>query len=672
MWRKAFALVYLFATLSLSAAVARAEPLDFDLPGGGHFYKQANGQGGQGETGYAITDDAGIPFWSTLRQLGGPEVLGYPASQRLIWDGFVIQVLQKVVLQWHPETRTVAFLNVLDLQHDRGLDDWLLVYRMTPRPFDTSPDTGLSWEAVEQRHWAMLNANAAIRARYFGDPFALDHFGLPVGSADLGNAFVVRAQRVVFQYWKEDVPWARRGEVTVANGGDLLKETVLANDPAMTPTLPRGGAPTARDHAWRTPGYVAAVGGLIYDRNCVPLRSAGINAPNLLYRAGQDDTLAWMRDRRLRWVRVFVSGHRLGADRAPTDAASAAASLRAFLARVEDFNARHGPEDSIYVLVSLTDYYPPGVPGDGYAFDHPVWAGSPVLPAPWYRAGVRQFDFDQEHGAGIARALPNYEVNYLPWVRQIVSSVAGSPALFGWQLGNELKARGSERNGISSAQAYDWYTAFTRDVVDTIRTLDRNHLIVMGAQYMAELVDWEYRPQGGLASERVPTYRNVVQQMLAACGRYCWNVWGLTMYDFNPYASDDARLFAQAGVASLASEYGFTRGTDSQMQQRFGGDRAAAVANGLARAWTDLDGQMQPREWSAAELVTNAPLAAIAPWGSPAPGFEAALDVDAERGVTGTPDEAPLWNAWVGVATKLEQANRAAGVSAPCMAKRTP
>src|SRR5207237_2845218 len=237
------------------------------------------------------------------------------------------------------------FLNVLDLHHDHGLDDWLLVYRMTPPPFDTSPDTGLSWEAVKQRHWAILNENAAIRARYFGDPFAIDHFGLPVGSADLGNAYVVRAQRVVFQYWKEDVPWAHRGEVTVANGGDLLKETVLANDPAMTPTLPPNAPLTgpARDHDWRAPGYVSAVGGLLYDRNCVPLRSAGINAPNLLYRAGQDETLAWMRDRRLRWGRVFVTGHRLGADRAPTDAASAAAALGAFLARVADFNARHGP-----------------------------------------------------------------------------------------------------------------------------------------------------------------------------------------------------------------------------------------------------------------------------------------------------------------------------------------
>ena len=41
---------------------------------------------------------------------------------------------------------------------------------------------------------------------------------------DMGNSFVVRAQRAVFQYWKEDVPWAKKGEVTLANSGDLAKE----------------------------------------------------------------------------------------------------------------------------------------------------------------------------------------------------------------------------------------------------------------------------------------------------------------------------------------------------------------------------------------------------------------------------------------------------------------
>ena len=46
----------------------------------------------------------------------------------------------------------------------------------------------------------------------------------------------MRAQRVVFQEWKEDVPWARRGEVTVALGGDIAKEAgILPNPEALRP-----------------------------------------------------------------------------------------------------------------------------------------------------------------------------------------------------------------------------------------------------------------------------------------------------------------------------------------------------------------------------------------------------------------------------------------------------
>ena len=35
---------------------------------------------------------------------------------------------------------------------------------------------------------------------------------------------VVRCQRAVFQQWKQAVPWARAGDVTVANAGDIVKE----------------------------------------------------------------------------------------------------------------------------------------------------------------------------------------------------------------------------------------------------------------------------------------------------------------------------------------------------------------------------------------------------------------------------------------------------------------
>ena len=119
--------------------------------------------------------------------------------------------------------------------HDRGLDDWLLVYRQTPKPFDTKPDTGLPWDKVVARHLAFLDQNQAIKTLFLSDPSWLDHYGLPVSYADEGNSFVIRAQRATFQYWKEDVPWAKKGDVTVANGGDLAKEAYLWPVDAVIP-----------------------------------------------------------------------------------------------------------------------------------------------------------------------------------------------------------------------------------------------------------------------------------------------------------------------------------------------------------------------------------------------------------------------------------------------------
>ena len=95
--------------------------------------------------------------------------------------------------------------------------------------------------------------------------------------------------------------------------------------------------------------------------------------------------------------------------------------------------------------------------------------------------------------------MPNYEVHYKPWVRQLVSDLSESPAILGWQLGNELKARNNVRNGIEDG--YDWYLDFVKDMTDTIRSVDKNHLIFVGAQYFAELTDIPYRP-GPAASSR--------------------------------------------------------------------------------------------------------------------------------------------------------------------------
>ena len=56
-----------------------------------------------------------------------------------------------------------------------------------------------------------------------GDPLTI--FGLPTSRVeDMGNHYALRTQRAVFQQWKENVPWASAGQVTIANGGMIAQE----------------------------------------------------------------------------------------------------------------------------------------------------------------------------------------------------------------------------------------------------------------------------------------------------------------------------------------------------------------------------------------------------------------------------------------------------------------
>ena len=84
---------------------------------------------------------------------------------------------------------------------------------------------------------ALLTAKV-YNACFLSDPDWLNHYGLPQSYGDFGNVFVIRAQRAVFQHWKVDVPWARAGDVTIANGGDVAKEAGLIPKDATTPEEP--------------------------------------------------------------------------------------------------------------------------------------------------------------------------------------------------------------------------------------------------------------------------------------------------------------------------------------------------------------------------------------------------------------------------------------------------
>jgi hypothetical protein len=59
----------------------------------------------------------------------------------------------------------------------------------------------------------------------------------------MGNHYAVRLQRAVIQEWKQDVPWAKAGQATVANGGDIAKEAGLFPAPALAAGV-AGAAPT--------------------------------------------------------------------------------------------------------------------------------------------------------------------------------------------------------------------------------------------------------------------------------------------------------------------------------------------------------------------------------------------------------------------------------------------
>lgn len=235
---RTFALLALLSALLPQAALAA--PADWAIPGG-RFFTQTGGPSGQ--RGYAVTDADGVRFWEAFQTLGGVQAVGYPVSSRFVHGGFVTQAMQKAVFQWRPETGSVSLVNVFDDLARADRNDWLLSARSTPRPLPPEFDAGHDWATIVRERTALLDARPAIRRRYLAVPDPILMYGLPTSRVeDMGNHYAVRLQRAVIQEWKVDVPWARAGETTVANGGDILKEAGLI--PAEA-TWSGGAAPTA-------------------------------------------------------------------------------------------------------------------------------------------------------------------------------------------------------------------------------------------------------------------------------------------------------------------------------------------------------------------------------------------------------------------------------------------
>ena len=227
------------------ASPLQAADADYAIPNG-HFFTQTAPQG----LGYSVLDEASAPFWSEYQRLGGVQAVGYPISRRFLWNGFVCQAMQRVVFQWDPQSGEVRFVNVFDLLSDAGLDDQLQAVRSVPKPLDPSFDGGKDFGQIVQARLALLEDNPAIQVAYhavIGDPIVMN--GLPTSRVtDNGNHYALRTQRVVYQQWKEDVPWAVTGQVTVALGGSIAAEFGVFPDAVLQAEAVAGesrGAPLA-------------------------------------------------------------------------------------------------------------------------------------------------------------------------------------------------------------------------------------------------------------------------------------------------------------------------------------------------------------------------------------------------------------------------------------------
>jgi hypothetical protein len=206
----------------------------------GWFFTQTGGGSGKG---YAVTDDAAVPYWTFFQEAGGVQALGYPISHRWTEPPFTYQAFQKAILQWNGQG--MFYANTYDRLSELGKDRWLDAFRLTTPPQAFPEDAGQPFEVVTQNHLRLLEENPAIQAKWYENTNWLNAYGLPVAYQDRGDVRVLRAQRAVFQQWMVATAWAARGEVVVSNGGDVYKEAGLIPAGATVSTPNTSAMPSA-------------------------------------------------------------------------------------------------------------------------------------------------------------------------------------------------------------------------------------------------------------------------------------------------------------------------------------------------------------------------------------------------------------------------------------------
>jgi S1-C subfamily serine protease len=240
-WRMLILAWLVVASLGLGPITAWAQGVpvtrfdgwaDWEILNGG-FYTQG-APTDDPTRGFAVTDEGGKGFWKAYVALGGRDALGAPISRRFDAGGFTMQVMQRAVLQWRPESGTAILTNLFDDLSRAGLDEWLQTTRGIPPPVAVPGDVGVAPDEIFRRRVRWLDAYPTLRRAYLDDADPLEASGVPVAPVfDNGRALVLRTQRRVYLQWKVATSFARAGQVSLLSGGEVARQAGLYPEEAF-------------------------------------------------------------------------------------------------------------------------------------------------------------------------------------------------------------------------------------------------------------------------------------------------------------------------------------------------------------------------------------------------------------------------------------------------------
>jgi hypothetical protein len=181
------------------------------------------------ETGHNVCDQ----FLDFFESHGGVEILGYPLTEWLIEDGWLVQYFQRVRMEYHPD-------NPPEYQVQLGLlGDFLAPpdkkerLRASDRPKSNDPDRRYFPETGHTTGFIFL--------KFFDEKGGLDNFGYPVTEFLIENGrFVQYFQRALMEWDpnQNGIVLHNLGEVWIDQHAHLPRWTRPATSRALAPEEP--------------------------------------------------------------------------------------------------------------------------------------------------------------------------------------------------------------------------------------------------------------------------------------------------------------------------------------------------------------------------------------------------------------------------------------------------